>query len=239
MAASQVPRSPTRLPAAGERLPNLRELKLSGSHISSLRELGTALSSVEVLWVSRCGLHDLQGLTAFGSLKELFASFNDINDLSGAAGSEALEVLDLDSNSVADVAQLDYLGECDALTSITFEGNPVASVAGFRTALARALPRLEYLDDMPFSADEDGDAAGLGDTLGSEMNLVMEGIRHARLGIDDTMYDAETQQEALPAFDVHDPYRPRTAAPAGGSEGAAAPGYRPATAGAGVAALIG
>ena len=99
-AASQVPRSPTRLSAAGERLPNLRELKLSGSHISSLRELGTALSSVEVLWVSRCGLHDLQGLTAFGSLKELFASFNDINDLSGAAGSEALEVLDLDSNSV-------------------------------------------------------------------------------------------------------------------------------------------
>ena len=43
-------------------MPNLRELKLSGSRLSSLRELGTSLKHLEVLWVSRCGLTDLEGL---------------------------------------------------------------------------------------------------------------------------------------------------------------------------------
>ena len=224
-------------------MPNLRELKLSGSRLASLRELGTSLRHVEVLWVSRCGLTDLEGLSAFPALTELYASFNDIADLSGVGGVESLELLDLDSNSVAQLHQLNNLVGCDALTSLTLEGNPVEKDKLFRGELAKRLPQLEYLDDMPFAADgADDDDAAFAATLGDEMELVMDGIRHARLGIDDTMFDADAQAEAMPAFDVHDPYRPRTALPTSSAyrpdSAAGAPGSRPATAASGVASLI-
>jgi len=224
----------------GERMPNLRELKLSGSHLSSLRELGTSLKHLEVLWVSRCGLTDLEGLTAFPALTELYASFNDIADLSGIGGVDTLELLDLDSNSVAQLHQLNNLTGCDALTSITLEGNPVEKDRLFREHLSKTLPNLEYLDDMPFSAENaDNDNLALED----EMELVMDGIRHARLGIDDTMFDLDAQQAAVAAFNVHDPYRPRTALSTSSafrpdSASVAAAGSRPATAASGVASLI-
>eukprot|EP01043_Picozoa_sp_COSAG02_P019771 COSAG02_NODE_962_length_15608_cov_16.347692_13_plen_488_part_00 len=225
---------------AGERMPNLRELKLSGSRLSSLRDLGTSLKRLQVLWVSRCGLTDLEGLSAFPALAELYASFNDIVDLSGIGGADTLELLDLDSNSVAQLHQLSNLTGCDALTSLTLEGNPVEKDKLFREQLGKTLPHLEYLDDMPFSADSaNSDDAALED----EMDLVMDGIRHARLGIDDTMFDLDAQQAAVTAFNVHDPYRPRTALSTSStfrpdSASVAAVGSRPATAASGVASLI-
>lgn len=229
----------------GERMPNLVELKLSGSRLSSLRELGTSLKHLEVLWVSRCGLTDLEGLSAFPALTELYASFNEIADLSAIGGVESLELLDLDSNSVAQLHQLNNLVGCDLLTSITLEGNPVEKDSRFREELAMTLPHLEYLDDMPFSTQVG--TASAGDALEDEMELVMDGIRHARLGIDDTMFDLDAQQAALATFNVHDPYRPRTALPtssafrpdsAAASLSRSGPGCRPATAASGVASLI-
>ena len=46
----------------GERLPALAQLKLSGSNMPCIRELGTSLGALRVLWLSRCGLADLDGL---------------------------------------------------------------------------------------------------------------------------------------------------------------------------------
>ena len=71
----------------------------------------------------------------------------------------------------------------------------------------------------------------------------MDGIRHARLGIDDTMFDLDAQQAAVAEFDVHDPYRPRTALPTSSafrpeSASSSSTGSRPATAASGVASLI-
>lgn len=39
----------------------------------------------QVLWVSRCGLRDLEGASAFPNLKELYVAFNDVSDLRCAA----------------------------------------------------------------------------------------------------------------------------------------------------------
>lgn len=45
----------------GEALPELLELKLAGSIIHSLRDVGTSFKSLKILWISRVGLKDLAG----------------------------------------------------------------------------------------------------------------------------------------------------------------------------------
>ena len=37
--------------------------------LSLLRDLGTSLSSLKVLWMSRCGLCDLDGISTLGAIK--------------------------------------------------------------------------------------------------------------------------------------------------------------------------
>ena len=60
------------LACIGERLPMLSQLKLSGSCLPSVRELGTSLSRLRVLWLCRCGLSDVDGLSALPGLQELY-----------------------------------------------------------------------------------------------------------------------------------------------------------------------
>ena len=43
--------------------------RLSGSKIKSVRDLGTTLSKLEVLWMSQCGLTDLDGISSIGKIK--------------------------------------------------------------------------------------------------------------------------------------------------------------------------
>lgn len=53
----------------GVHLPNLRHLKLNGSCLGSVRDLGTSLGHLQVLWLARCGLTDLDGIGSFPALK--------------------------------------------------------------------------------------------------------------------------------------------------------------------------
>ncbi|XP_064369281.1 leucine-rich repeat-containing protein 56 isoform X6 [Dromaius novaehollandiae] len=53
----------------GAYLPNLRQLKLNNSLLVSVRDLGTTLSHLHVLWMARCGLSDLDGISSCSSLK--------------------------------------------------------------------------------------------------------------------------------------------------------------------------
>ena len=67
-------------------MPKLRELKLNGSSLGSLRDLGSGLRHLQVLWVAHCGLTALDGLGALSGLRELYASFNQIDDMQPLAG---------------------------------------------------------------------------------------------------------------------------------------------------------
>nr|XP_037854678.1 leucine-rich repeat-containing protein 56 isoform X5 [Chlorocebus sabaeus] len=109
----------------GVHLPILDQLKLNGSHLGSLRDLGTSLGHLRVLWLARCGLTDLDGIASLPALKELYASYNNISDLSPLCLLEQLEVLDLEGNSVEDLGQVRYLQLCPRLTTLTLEGNLV------------------------------------------------------------------------------------------------------------------
>ena len=143
------------LQALGELMPNLERLKLSGSTIPSCRDLGTRLTTLKVIWLSRCRLTSLDGIGALKSLKELYAAFNDIDDLTALAFHDAIEVIDLDGNLISDLRQVEQLGTCAALHTLSLESNPVAGVSSeYRQIVATLVPTLEVLDDVVLSPAE-------------------------------------------------------------------------------------
>ncbi|XP_020639846.3 leucine-rich repeat-containing protein 56 isoform X2 [Pogona vitticeps] len=143
----------------GTCLPNLKRLKLNNSVLTSVRDLGTALSSLQVLWMARCRLPDLDGIASCCSLKELYIAYNNIADLSELSLLEHLEILDLEGNNIEDLNQIQYLGLCPKLTTLTLEGNlvcwkpnPQSSEVpdyNYRAEVKKLIPHLKCLDDIP------------------------------------------------------------------------------------------
>ncbi|XP_077177470.1 leucine-rich repeat-containing protein 56 isoform X2 [Paroedura picta] len=143
----------------GVYLPNLKQLKLNNSVLTSVRDLGTALSHLQVLWMARCGLSDLDGISSCCSLKELYVAYNNIADLSPVSLLEELEILDLEGNSIEDIGQVHYLGLCTKLTTLTMEGNliclnpsPQSSEVtnyNYRAEVNKLIPHLKSLDEIP------------------------------------------------------------------------------------------
>jgi hypothetical protein len=145
----------------GRTLLKLHELNLNGSTLESLRDLGTGFRLLQILWVSRCGLRDLDGLSGLPALRELYAAYNDVSDLQPLDACADLEVLDMEGNCVADAEGLHYLTACRRLQTLTLAGNPLAEQPGYRGAVHAALPGVHSLDDEPISAAPQP-AAGLG-----------------------------------------------------------------------------
>lgn len=132
----------------GVRLPQLTSLKLSGSSIASIRDLGSSWARLDVLWLSRCGLSDLDGLHGITQVRELYLAFNDISDLSALVALEQLSVLDLEANKVADLAQVEFLSGCAELSDLSLQHNPVSQLAGYRATVSQRLPQLHTLDEL-------------------------------------------------------------------------------------------
>ena len=86
----------------GQIVPKLQVLKLNGSNIHTLRDIGTSLKHLKALSVSRCGLRELSGLICFPKLQELYCSFNSIKDLKSVSDAFLLQVLDLEGNEIDD-----------------------------------------------------------------------------------------------------------------------------------------
>uniref|UniRef100_A0A8C1Q8F3 Leucine-rich repeat-containing protein 56 n=1 Tax=Cyprinus carpio TaxID=7962 RepID=A0A8C1Q8F3_CYPCA len=165
-----------------------------------LRDLGTGLSLLQVLCLARCGLTDLEGISALSSLKELYAAFNSISDLSPVSLLEDLELLDLEENEVEDQAQLWYLGRCVKLRTLSLEGNPVCTrpapgaseVCGYsyRSAVRELIPQLIFLDDVPVEEDKPQRCR----TSLQDWTLLRESIRDASVSDGRELTDADKQQ---------------------------------------------
>ncbi|XP_056138394.1 leucine-rich repeat-containing protein 56 [Lampris incognitus] len=148
----------------GANLPKLVQLKMNNSMILSVRDLGTSLSHLQVLWMSGCCLQDLDGIPSFSSLKELYVAYNSVSDLSQVSMLENLQLLDLEGNNVDDLVQVQYLGLCAQLHTLTMEGNPVCvrphptatqmEEYNYRVAVRELIPHLRYLDDV--KVEEEG-----------------------------------------------------------------------------------
>nr|XP_040024042.1 LOW QUALITY PROTEIN: leucine-rich repeat-containing protein 56-like [Gasterosteus aculeatus aculeatus] len=167
----------------GDYLPRLLKLKMNNSNIMSVRDLGTTLSHLQVLWMSRCSLQDLTGICAFTSLKELYVAYNNVSDLSQLGMLENLQLLDLEGNNVDDIVQIQYLGLCGKLQTLSLEGNPVCAhpnptaiqTAGYsyRAAVRKLVPQLRYLNDL--RVEEDGLSSH--STMGEDWAILRDCIR--------------------------------------------------------------
>jgi len=159
--------SETSLGNFGIYLPNLRQLKLSNSYLPRMRDLGTSLVHLRVLWLSRSSLYDLDGIPTLSNLEELYLAFNDINDISPCSMLDNLKVLDLEGNLIDDLRQVEYLSLCSNLKFLTLQGNPICQKPdpgaeeiekyNYSKEVIRMLKNIDVLDDNEI---ERGNAAG-------------------------------------------------------------------------------
>jgi hypothetical protein len=64
------------LQVTGEILRSLEHLRLSDSVIKCFRDIGTSFKFVRVLYLARCELEEVQGISALEQLEELYISYN-------------------------------------------------------------------------------------------------------------------------------------------------------------------
>ncbi len=156
--------------------------------------------------MSRASLRDLDGISAFSVIRELYLSYNDISDVSPFAGCDTLEVLDLEGNDIDDLSSVQFLSSCNLLTSLSLESNPVAVQPEYRSTVLSWLQQLQILDDIPRGEDisqpaelrfDDGELkplnisspnVSLDVSIVEELELVRQGIKHGRVGLDDSTF---------------------------------------------------
>lgn len=155
--------------------PLLKELKLSGSSIDSLRTLGTEWGNIEILWLVRTGLLEIDGVSAFPKLKELYCAFNSIKSLSALMFHESISVLDVEGNRIEDWSEVEYLQYSSNLTSINLEGNPISSISDYREKVFTTLPQVLVLDDI---AKEDTSESKIEDR--EEMEIIHNSVRESQ-----------------------------------------------------------
>jgi hypothetical protein len=160
---------------------------------------------MQVLWLTRASLRDLDGISAFSVIRELYLSYNDISDVSPLAGCDTLEVLDLEGNDIDDLSSLQFLSSCNLLSSLSLESNPVASQPEYRCTVLSWLPQLQILDDIARGEDTShvaelrvddehkslnlsSPSASLDVSIVEELELVRQGIKHGRVGLDDSTF---------------------------------------------------
>ncbi|XP_039989266.1 leucine-rich repeat-containing protein 56 isoform X2 [Xiphias gladius] len=187
----------------GALLPKLVQLKMNNSMIVSVRDLGTTLSHLQVLWMSRCCLQDLDGISSLSSLKELYVAYNSVSDLSQVGMLENLQLLDLEGNDVDDLVQVQYLGLCGKLQALTLEGNPVyvrpnptatkTTDYRYRAAVRELVPQLRYLDDVRVEED----TLSCSSTMGQDWAILRNSIRDCNSSQVATE-DEETADSACP-----------------------------------------
>ncbi|XP_057289784.1 leucine-rich repeat-containing protein 56-like isoform X2 [Hydractinia symbiolongicarpus] len=146
----------------GSIAPNLEKLNLNNSYITSVRDLGTSLNKLTTLWLSRCCIAELDGVSCIAALQELYVAYNEIFDLSPLSMLENLEVLDLEGNNVDDITQVEFLSLCSKLSTLTLKGNPLEKAPtptskmrdlkfySYKDAVLESLPQLQQLDDESF-----------------------------------------------------------------------------------------
>lgn len=152
--------------------PLLESLRLRQSTIASFRDLGCGLERLRVLHAARCAVTDLDGLASLGVLEELYLPFNDVADCAALTLHETLQVVDLESNRIADSDSIVALGTCPRLSCLTLHGNPVARDDAYAQLVADQIPQLDVLDDCDVDTTDD--------LLRQESAVVAEAIKRFR-----------------------------------------------------------
>jgi len=197
-----------RVECIGELLPSLRQLRLNQSYICSVRDLGTSLRNLRVLWMSRTLLQDLAGIAAMPCLEELYVSFNNVQDLAPLSTHEALRLIDLEGNLVDDFEEVESLANIATLREVNLSLNPFWKCDGVtRESVLEFIPQLEVLDDVPRKSVAD---FGNMQMMGCDSYWIGDSCDSHWIG--DEEEDDDESSESLPEFLEHPPARTFAAA---------------------------
>lgn len=134
-------------------LPRLQQLDLSGSVLSSLRDLGYGLMHLTHLNISNCGLNSFDGTSGLPAIRVLIADGNMIQRVGPLTELSQLQVLQARNNRISELGLLSFLGLCPQLLEVELSGNPVCRLPLYRDTLRRSVATLQLLDGRPINAE--------------------------------------------------------------------------------------
>lgn len=135
----------------GQRLVNLKFLKLNDSFIQSIDDLGTNFRNLKILQINNCKLKDLTGIICFEQLEILEAKNNEISDLIELEMSTSIKKLNLENNLIENEENIYFLSSLDNLEYVNLLGNPIKN---YENKLKELLPNLKEIDVQKEICDE-------------------------------------------------------------------------------------
>ena len=135
----------------GQRLVNLKFLKLNDSFIQSIDDLGTNFRNLKILQINNCKLKDLTGIICFEQLEILEAKNNEISDLIELEMSTSIKKLNLENNLIENEENIYFLSSLDNLEYVNLLGNPIKN---YENKLKELLPKLKEIDVQKDICDE-------------------------------------------------------------------------------------
>ena len=156
----------------GQRLINLKFLKLNDSFIQSIDDLGSNFKNLKILQINNCKLKDLSGIICFEQLEILEAKNNEISDLIELEMSTSLVKLNLENNLIEDEQNIYFLSSLDNLEYLNLLGNPLKN---YEKKIKELLPNLKELDIQKEICDEydiySNDNSNI--NIGNDNNLIL------------------------------------------------------------------
>ena len=136
----------------GQRLVNLKFLKLNDSFIQSIDDLGSNFKNLKILQINNCKLKELSGIICFEQLEILEAKNNEISDLIELEMSTSLVKINLENNLIEDEQNIYFLSSLDNLEYINLRGNPIKN---YEKKLKELLPNLKEIDVQKEICDDE------------------------------------------------------------------------------------
>ena len=136
----------------GQRLVNLKFLKLNDSFIQSIDDLGSNFKNLKILQINNCKLKELSGIICFEQLEIFEAKNNEISDLIELEMSTSLVKINLENNLIEDEQNIYFLSSLDNLEYINLMGNPIKN---YDKKLKELLPNLKEIDVQKEICDDE------------------------------------------------------------------------------------
>nr|XP_027198818.1 myb-like protein I [Dermatophagoides pteronyssinus] len=112
------------------------------------------LNSVKKLNCWGCTLKDVSIVNRMPNVEVISLSINSIDTLQYFSSCTMLQELYLRKNEIKDINEILHLSQLQFLKKLSLEDNPCANVDNYRLTVLKALPNLEYLDNVKVTAEE-------------------------------------------------------------------------------------
>jgi Leucine-rich repeat (LRR) protein len=144
----------TSLHNLGKDVTKIQILTINDSYVPSLRALSSNLRSLQVLKIPNCGIADIDGLAICKQLKEVYLPFNEITSLASLMFLTNLEIIDLESNFIDGISELDYLSCLSNVKLLNLSNNPVCGLEMYEEKIYGHLGSLAMLDDFSAGSEK-------------------------------------------------------------------------------------